>query len=256
MAKDAYEQFLAEVLQGVPDDQKAAIEGTLKNEQLAPKIRERVLARSDYSRNMDSLKAEKERFSAEVAEARTKIAGWQNWYGQTSQEFETVRRQNEAYKSQFGELDGDGERRPVGITQEQIDQRLRQEFDKRDASAIAFADVLTEIKLEHRDNFKEKLDTNALVKYATERGLPLDTAYREFVAPRMEERREAEVAERIAAAKAEGRKEALSEHKLPTIASYGDVHILDRAPKVGKTQSDRVAAATAHWNEQGNHSLF
>lgn len=254
---DTYEAFLAEVLAEVPADRRGAVEGALKDEKLAPKIRERVLARSDYSRNMDRLKQEREQFQREVTEARGRISGWQNWYEQTSKQAAELQRQNEAYKSQFGELEG-GERvvTKPGVTQEEIDARLRREFDQRDSSAIAFADALTEIKLDHRETFKEKLDTQALIRFATEKGLPIDTAYREFVAPRMEEKRQKEVDDKIAAAREEGRRQALSEHKLPGLSSHGEIHTLDRVEKVGKTAGDRVRAATEHWNEQGNHSYF
>lgn len=255
MSKDAYEQFLAEVLQGVPDESRAAIEGALKDTQIAPKIRERVLARSDYSRQSDALRAEREAFQREVSEARTKIQGWEKWYGETSQQQAQLQERLNAYQSQFGDLE-DGTVKPQGISQEVFDKRLADEFDRRDRDAIAFADLLTELKLDHRDKFKEKLDTRALVQYATEHNLPLQAAYREFVAPKDEELRAADLEAKIKAAKEEGKREALSEHKLPVASGFGDVHTLDRVASVGKNANERIANATRHWNEQGNHSLY
>lgn len=253
--KDPYEQFLAEVLSAVPEENRAAIEGTLKNEQLAPRIRERVLARSDYSRQSDTLRQERLAFEAQVAEAKNKISGWENWYAQTSAEQTRLQAENAAYKAQFGDVDGEPVKQPTGITEEAFNNRLTSELDRRDRDAIAFADVLTELKLDHRDRFKEKLNTAELVEFATKNGLPLQAAYREYVSPKEEELREADLSAKLKAAKEEGAREALSQHRLPTASGFSEVHTLDRVADVGKTSSDRVRNAVDNWNKS-NHSLY
>jgi hypothetical protein len=257
MAKDGYEAFLAEVLAAVPEDKRAAIEGTLKDEALAPKIRERVLARSEFSRNMDSLKAERTQFEREVAEARTRIKGWNDWYGSTTSEFAKLQSAVRKYQETYGELDGDKAASVVkGMSQDEINALLTQQFNTRDQAALKVADVMTDIKLDYRERFKERLNMDELITFAGERNLPLDAAYDAYIRPKVEEQREADLQKRLEAAKEEGKREAMSSARFPNMSRPSEPHPLDNADKAPKTHTDRVAAAVADWNSASEHSIF
>jgi len=236
-----YNEFLAELKAINP-----AIEEIVKDEKVSSKLRESVLARADYSQSMDELKAQEEQFKLEVQEARTKIAGWQKWYGDTSKQVADIQNELEQYKSEYGELT-EGEKRKVaaeaGFTKAEFELRLNEEINKRDVAALKFVDDLTDLKIEHRSKFNEKLDTAAVYEIAGKQQLPLNLAYKEYIADKEAELRKKDYDTAIAAAKAEGAREALSQHKLPQVSNNPDyVHVLD-ATDVPKTDRGRVEAA-------------
>lgn len=253
MAKpDPYAQFLAEVLSAVPEDKRATIEGTLNDASVAPVVRERVLARADYSRQSDALKQARAQLESEVTEARKRIDGWTNWYENANKEYDTATKKLQRYQQEFGDLEGDGVQPKKDFLSK---EDFTRELQARDRDAITFADVLTDLKIEHRQHFGEKLNTNELLKYATDRGLPIDIAYQQMVAPKIEERRSTEIEEKIAKAREEGAQEALSRHKLPGVVSYNEPHPIDRTDTTPVSKEDRIAAAVASWNKAGSHSI-
>lgn len=238
-----YSEFLAELKAINP-----AIEEIVKDEKVSAKLRESVLARADYSQSMDDLKVQQDTFAAEVAAARDKIAGWQKWYGDTSKQFADVQKQLEVYKEEYGELDDASKRqvaREAGFTKDEFEKRLNEEINKRDVAALKFVDDLTDLKIEHRQKFNEKLDTAAVYEIAGKQQLPLNLAYKEYIADKEADLRKKDYDAAIAAAKAEGAREALSHHKLPQVNNNPDyVHVLD-ATDVAKTDRGRVEAALA-----------
>lgn len=242
----AYEQFLADLKAINPQ-----IEEIVKDEKVSAKLREGVLARADYSSHMDSLRAERETFAAEVQEARQKIQGWQSWYGQATEEVANVQGKLKQYESLYGPIQ-EGDKREVakamGISKEEMDRALEDRMNQRDIAALKFADDLTDIKLDYKDRFKEKLDTTAVFKLAGERGVDLNTAYSLHIADRLEEARTKDVEERIKQARQEAVSEYASKHNLPVTPSSNDiVHVLD-AKDVPNTSRDRIAAAVAAMN--------
>ena len=209
---DATEQvnkFLADVLATVPEAQRAAVKEALELDGVKTVVKDRVLARSDYSALMDEA-------AAELAEGRQKITEWTNWYGTASTEFANTTAALTEYEKRFGKLDGTGNPQvKPGMTKEEMEASLDAMLQPRDAAAIDVADLLTDLKLEYRDQFKEKLDSKALIKFAMDKRLPLDVAYSQFVAPKVAEKQKAEFDAAIKAAKEDGAREYATSHKLP-----------------------------------------
>lgn len=244
MAKNkdaAYEAFLADLKAINP-----AIEEIIKDDKVSAKLREGVLARAEFSSNMDQLEADKKLFGQEVNEARTKIAGWQKWYGDTSQQFAGTADELQRYRDAYGELDADGKRKvaqQVGMSAADFEKRLGEELQQREVGYLKFTDVLTDIKMEHRDRFKEKLDTNALYKIAGEKNIPIDVAYGVYIADRVEDLNKASMKEELQKAREEGAREALAKHNLPNISSNSEmVHVID-VKDAPQGSNARVAAA-------------
>lgn len=243
-----FKEYLAELEAINP-----AIKDVLADEKVSAKLREGVLARSDYSASMDSLKAEREQFATEVAEARQKIEGWQKWYGDTSQAVVTIQDKLKAYEEAYGQLDPADTKRAaksMGISKEELDNAVESRMDKRDLAALKFADDLTDVKIDFRDRFKEKLDTQAVFKIAGERQCDLPTAYNYFIADRLEEQRTSRHKEEIEQAKKDAVAEFATQHRMPVAPTSSDsfTHVLD-AKNVGTTSRDRVAAALAGLND-------
>jgi DNA repair exonuclease SbcCD ATPase subunit len=248
MAKNkdtAFNDFLADLKAINP-----GIEEILKDEKVSAKLRDGVLARSDYSSKMDELTTQREAFASEVEQARQKIEGWQRWYGDVTTQVAGVQNQLKAYEAAYGPLQTDGQvkaaAKHLGLSKDEVSGLLEERMNQRDIAALKFADDLTDIKIDYRDRFKERLDTEAVFKLAGVRGTDLNTAYKEYISERVEEARTKDIEARIEAARKEAVAEFASQHKLPVVPSQSDLtpHVLD-AKDIPATSRDRVAAAVA-----------
>lgn len=254
--KSAFDQFLAEVLDSVPADRREAFEETLKDEKVSKAVSERVLARSDYSNKMDKVAEDRAQMEAYLKGENAKIQGWAQWYEGVVASDAERQKQLDTYKSTFGDLEPGAKGSTKFMTDEQFRTSMDKELAVRDANAIKFADLLTDLKIEHKAEFGKRLDTDALIKYATDNGLPLTAAYDRFTYEARSEKQEAAVTKRIEEAKAEGAREALSNHKLPYSSGPLEPHVLDIQKDVPKNRADRVSAAVADWNGTEHKSFF
>lgn len=249
VTKDTYDTFLSSVLAKVPDERRELIEQAFKDDLVAPMLRDAVLARADYSRKLDE-------FGREVSEARGQIAQWQDWYAGEVETAAARQQRLEQYQELYGDLDEEhqppAERQHEARAKETavagIDEKtLNATLATRDQLAIQFADVLTDLKLDHRDKFGEKLDTTALMKYSTDHGVNIRDAYRALTADQEAKLAETRIAEREAAAREAGRQEVLTQHKLPTGPPRREPHFLENKD-YSKTPSERVSRAVAAFN--------
>lgn len=240
MAKNkdaAFDSFLADLKAINPQ-----IEEILKDERVSTKLRTGVLAQSDYSSKMDELRQERENLNAYLQEQKKNVEGWKNWYDGATREVADMQTKLQTYEAEYGSLDGTNRRSYVAP--EDVDKKMAEEFQRRETAYIKFMDDLSDLKLEHRDRFKEKLDTQAVLAISAERKLPLDVAYEIHVADKREALRQSEFEEKLKAARLEGAQEALSKHKLPMLdstPSYHGTHVNDAQPL---SQADRIKAAT------------
>lgn len=237
----AYEAFLADLKAINPQ-----IEEIIKDEKVSSKLRDGVLARSEFSSQMDTLRQERDQMNDYLEKEKQKILGWQKWYGEVTQSVSSMQEKLERYAEEYGDLDDAGQRREAkkhGMTVEEFNEALGKELQKRESAYLKFMDDLSDLKIEHRERFKEKLDTDAVYKIAGEKNLPLGVAYDVFIADRVKEQNAKDVEEKIAAARKEGYQEALSKHNLPVLDSKSEMtHVLD-AKDVPASHQDRVKAA-------------
>jgi chromosome segregation ATPase len=160
MAKKSKDTIFAEYLAEL-EAINPAIKDIIADEKVSAKLKEGVLARADYSSQMDSLRAERETFASEVEQARERIQGWQKWYGDVTTEVSNTQTKLKAYREAYGDLDDAGQHREAkkyGLSVEEFEKKLNEENNKRDVAALKFADDLTDIKLDYNQRFKEKLD--------------------------------------------------------------------------------------------------
>jgi hypothetical protein len=171
-----------------------------------------------------------------------------SWYEDASKTLDTSNQKLAAYQDEYGELEGGGNTvgtvTAPGISREEYEV----EMQKRDSNAIQIADILTDIKLDHRAQFSEKLDSGALFDHQRATGLPLDAAYKDFVSERVATANEEKHAEAIKQAREEGRLEGLSGHELPVQPDHASPARL--AFDKPTTSEDRVGAAATKWREQ------
>lgn len=235
-----YQEFLADLKKINPKIEEILDDAT------NAKLKDSVLARAEFSRQSDELRAQREELLAWQEAEKQKIDGWQKWYGDTSREVAAMNDKLTKYVEAYGELDDAGQRREaakVGLSKEDFEKQLNSRLQERDVAALKFVDDLTDLKIEHRDRFKEKLDTSAVYKIAGEKNLPLDVAYKLYINDRVEEQNKVQIEERVKREREEAVADFASKHNLPVISSSPDhIHVLDvKEPLYDR--SARIAAA-------------
>lgn len=228
---EAFAAFVPEFLGEFPEDIRDKVADAIKG---SAKAKDAFLRQADYSRFMDEAKAERDAAIAaaqtEIQQARDIADKWNKW-GETSYtELSTATERLRKYEETYGAIDATttAPKAVPGFSKEEVAALLETKLAERSQQMVAFADVLTDLKLSHRDTFKETLPTQDLLKYAAEHGITdLSRAYTEFTAPRMSERRDTEHAEALKRAREEGAREALSNTKLPVGFSRGGNPLID-----------------------------
>ena len=245
-------QYIAQLAQtaGLSDDEKANLLKVAENEKFSKGLEENILLRSDYSKNMDALKAEKDKAAKE----------WQEYYqkeltrvANDKKVLDQYAARVQAYEQQYGSID-DGK---VVTQQVQSDFLKKEDVDKmlqqQGNQMLTILEWVGQKPIQHYKTFGEPLDVSAVKKIAMEKGVSLDQAYAEYSSPMAEARQKAEVEKRVADAKAEGAREFASTHKLPIDAKPREYHpIFDRqADAKPVTERDRANAFADAWNNAG-----
>lgn len=248
------DSFLADVLSNVSEDKRKGIEEALKAD---PKVLETIgkgySRQSDYSRQMDELKKERETASEELNKQKGAFeatkARYQEWYEDANREFKAAIDKAARYEQEYGELENFDPASKHKLPENLMTKEdVAREFERRDRAAIDFADALTDVKIDFRDRFNERLDTKALYDHIEKTQLPFKAAYEDFIRPRVTEAENAKLEERIKQAREEGYREGVSKASLPVEPDPNRPRPMDSLG-ASTTQDDRVAAAAAAWRE-------
>ena len=253
------EQFLADVLKNVPEDKKQVVEEALGMEAVSKELGEGYSRQSDYSRKMDELRTARDQAQQEIVQQQGVVdaerARYTEWYEGANKDYTTAVDQLNAYKEEYGDLEaGEGKEPTVAsvpsnaLTREEHEQILAEQFDRHDRQAIQFADILTDLKLEHNQRFSEKLDTARLFDHVSKSGLPIQAAYQDLISERVQKAQEEKVQEQIKQAREEGMMEGRSQSQLPVRPDSSGPRPLDGLDKES-TSEDRVNAAAAAWRQ-------
>lgn len=168
-AKDYAAQLLRQG--GVPEDQIPAI---------LAKADAHLSGQEIYSR--DEYQTMKGRSDA----ATKKVQEYDNWYAQTKPIVDGAMTEAQALKAKLAEYENGGV--PNGFDASKYVSREDLEKSLGDVQGRVGTVLKVGLKLasKHAAKFGEELDVDALEKIATERGLPIDLAYQEYVRPRVE----------------------------------------------------------------------
>jgi hypothetical protein len=245
-AKDYLEQ-LAQTA-GLDAETKATLLKAVENDKFATALAASVSRQEDYSRNMDALRKDRESFE-------TDRTSWKDWYAQATAreaeiaaELEDLRKKAHAGGSGGGGGNGD----KVGMTREDLDKILAGER----GNMISVIKAMGTIASRHAAEFHEALDVTAVEKIALEKRITVEQAYEDYVAPRIQTRKDEEFAAKLKAAHDDGVKEGLSKVGLPddSAAPRGHHVLFDRPrPTDGKPAApaglrERAANFVEAWN--------
>lgn len=180
-------------------------------------IREGFVMRPDYSRDLDKAAAK----AKDKAEKDAK-AFYDNWWSTEAKpaydKAIALQEQYAKYKQLYGDLeqqnlnDGNNNKPPAGMTQEQIDKLISDKLAGVNENYSRTLKEAMRISTQHLKDYGEILDPEELEKFAAEhKYTDIPTAYQNFVAPKLKEKEEAAWQKKLEEAKAEGVKEGRSQ---------------------------------------------
>lgn len=211
-------EYISQLAQtaGLDEADKAVLLKAAGNEKFAKGLEADVLRQADYSRNMDQLAVDKKKSADYYAE----LLQW-----------------NAAKKAEYDELLASG-RSPAaaaavtGFTAEEAKKLLTEENAKRDANMIGLFKTGLKLQGQHMTEFREPLDIDGVVKLAQDKSLSFEQAYNEMIGPRRTAMSAESLKTQLDARYAEGARDALSKHHIPTNATPPEYRVLlDRDPQ-------------------------
>lgn len=239
---------------GVSKEQRDTLQQVLANEKLAKAIADGTMRQDDYSRNMDALSKEKVAVEGE----KSKQAQWYKDVLATVDNNKKAVDERDAiinaYVSTYGELDDATKRAQVTnklpdnvVTKEEFKKQL----DELGQKAMYVTKHATRIAVDYFQRFGKVLDMDAFEKYAVESGVPIDVAYDRYIAPQMSEMDKTQREKDIAAAREEGRREALSKANLPIDPGPKQPHVFFDRAKTAPESKSLSADFVKNWQEAG-----
>ena len=159
------QSFLAGVLAKIPESLRAQVKDALEKPEAKDAVTligDGVLARSDYSKSMDKLKAQETELKAQ-ADAR--LAELNAWYTGTKAVLDEWKVQKPEYdRLKAGKPDDDDEppKPPVAFTKEDLQALIDESLGPRERGAVDVMAFLTHIGLKHLHAFGEPPDVTAI----------------------------------------------------------------------------------------------
>ncbi len=224
---------------GLPEEQAIKVTEALQDESVSKVFGEKFKTISDYSRDLDAVR------DRTRAETEGKYTDWYNQAMQVHQQNLAISDKYRKYQETYGELDDQnasgGNGRGDSLSRKEVEELLRNTLAERDKAVIGLQRQTAKVATSHVARFKEALDWDTVEKLAVERGVDLQTAYNEYIQPRIEAESRQEWEAKVKTAREEGAKEALSKVKIPIDTSPADPHMVFDA-KVGKEYQDMTPA--------------
>ncbi len=244
------------------EEQTQALEAALANPALAKNIGNSVLRQSDYSRQSDALKADREAVATATAEAEA--------LKQEGADFITRNKDRDhnnvtLHDQLVADLE-EANRRGVDAGVEPVTRRVEKPEVKeepeikfltvenyeaaeaaRDANTIAYSTRVVQLSNRFRNDFEKDFDPAPVVDFATKNNMTLDQAYDSMYSEDYAAKTEADVVARIAAAVKEKEIELRSVNDFPELETGPQrMSGLDQPAEAKlETEDKRVAAAVA-----------
>lgn len=237
---------------GLPKEQMDAVLQAFENERFRNQVTNGYQRQEEFSRQMDAVRAEKQRLT--------------DWYEKDElpkyQRYQASLDALERYRSTYGDLDqqglnngqnGNGYSNGNGnmmgnmangnrgyMSKEDVSRYVEEQLKQRDGAYVGLTKTAVRIAADYNRRFADVLDVDAVERIALEKGLPLDQAYKEYIAPKEAAAMETRHKEEIERAKAEAVRDYASRHQLPIDTKPKEAHpFWDRKPlEEGKTMAD------------------
>ena len=212
---------------------KAIMEALGKNEKIQKAFKDGFVETSQYHSNLDKVKGE---WEGKYNEAAGKVKQYDEWYHGTDGKpgaLASVTRANEAlarYQATYGPIQDGGDVRQAaqatGLSLDDVKNLLAQTMQTQNAAYVGLTKDVAWATMDYQGRFKEPLDLDASETYANKNNVPFRQAYKDVIAPKLEEQRNSEFEAKLKAAREEGAKDALSKHKLPVESGPRETHLV------------------------------
>ena len=254
MTVDEAKQHFQKLAQesGLSKEETETVLKAMENEKFRSTVSNGYKRQEDYSRDMDSVRAEKQRLK--------------DWYEKEElpkyQRYQQSIERLERYQQEYGDIDdsqglnngrngngnggrvnGNGGAADGYMRKEDVSKYVEEQLKQRDGAYVGLTKTAVKIGHDYARRFNEVLDVDAVEEIALKRGLSLDQAYKEFIAPKEQAAMEARHKEEIEKAKAEAVRDYQSRHQLPVDTKPREAHpFWDRKPlETGKTEAQADA---------------
>lgn len=228
MAVDV-KQYIEQLAQsaGLSQEEKDAILKVSSNEKFSKALGDDILRQQDYSRNMDTLRAEQQKAVTEREKSVKYYADLLTWKAEEEAKLQTALGNGNGQNGQNGQqvlqpVQGDF------ISKKEFQETVQQ----INASTVNLLKEAMGLTSRHNVEFpKEPLDPEAIIKLAQEKQLSIRAAYDEYAAPRRAENSKAQHDAELVKAREEGAREYASKHHIPVDAQPREYRVmLDRDP--------------------------
>jgi len=232
MAKKAVKkgaEFIAGVLEKVPEEQRAAVKAALEAEEVLDYVGSHALRQDEFSAAMEEAKRLE-------TESKILIAKNQEWYqdnlpllnkGAKADELDKeVKKLNKRLKAIQEDPDSDqtditaAEDKFAKATENliskeaakaMVDEAVKNATLSTQANGLDLVITMTDLASRHLADFREPLDSRALILYAQKNSTNIVDAYNRIYAEKIEGNKEAKAAEERAALKKQLREELIKE---------------------------------------------
>jgi hypothetical protein len=180
-ALDSGKSLLQQILGKLPEHVRAVVTPAFEAPEAVDALTllgDATLARSDYSRQLDAINADKAKLDAEqkkVDEYKATLDGWWNENHPKVQQFDVIKPEYDKLKAGGGTPPAPTPPAPAtGLTRDELDGILRE----RDAGYASVLAVTTQLATDHFAKFHEVLNVQDLIVKANAGKMTLLDAYR------------------------------------------------------------------------------
>lgn len=233
----AYLESLAQTA-GLADEDKAALKKVLSNQKFAEEVGKGIKRQDEFSRGMDDIRTQAQKLEADKK-------SWTDWYQNAVAR--DAEREEELQRLKAGTTTAST---TTATTSAANGGLTKKELEEAQGRMVQIIKQMGRVSSRHAAQFHEELDVDAVEKIALEKGLTVDKAYEEYVAPRVKELQEQSFAEKLKAAREEGLREGLSKRDVPDEGSksfhplFGHSKAVEVSGKLTDAQrADRFAEA-------------
>lgn len=231
--------FVTDILAGVQvdDNTKAELDKLLTNPVVAKRFEEATLRQSDYSKKLDEYN---KKFQA-ATDYHGSLVQWEKEAKAKYAQEEKLLRQK--LVDEGIDLNDPNQ----GTKQIDFDERLKALANE----SVSYMNAISQLQSRHLKEFGEVLDNSKLMELAQREGININQAFDRLVQPERDKIRQVEIDKQLAAAREEGKAEALKNYQLPIDNSpmQGSVpHAINGLNQQGK-QEYGVMAAVKAWED-------
>ena len=225
--EEAKEQF-KKLAGGLSKEQQDAIAAALENETFADEVSKGFMLNADYSRNKKELAAEKKKAEEEYADKYQELSKWAKDHSQTIEQAKKVWDDYNKYVQTYGPADGQnpnpngnhGAPNGASLTPDQLKTILDERLQQFGGGVTSLVKDAVSLSGDYYKRYGENLPVEDLDNFLAEQrkndpSISLKGAYKLFIEPRLEERRQTEFKEAIEKARKDEREKILSTHHIP-----------------------------------------